>query len=80
MISTFDSHIIFIGLKDHYRECNFKPTTCTNAGCNQNIPLCALAQHQEKECPFRNVVCHSCNSAIKWTEHAVSCQQYILEA
>lgn len=63
--------------EDHYRECNFKPTMCTNAGCNQNIPLCALAQHQEKECPFRNVVCHSCNSAIKWTEHASHVCEYM---
>ncbi|XP_022779686.1 TNF receptor-associated factor 6-B-like [Stylophora pistillata] len=57
--------------EDHYKERICRPVTCSNAGCSENVPLSTLAQHQEEECQFRDVVCNSCNMAVKWADQAV---------
>lgn len=56
--------------EEHNKECTCRPVTCSNAGCNENVPLSKLAQHQEEECQFRDVVCNSCNMAVKWADQA----------
>lgn len=64
-------------VEDHYKECEWRPVTCVNFGCNKDVPLNTLAKHQEEECPFRDVVCNFCNKAIKWADqanHSESCE------
>ncbi|XP_078357615.1 TNF receptor-associated factor 6-like [Oculina patagonica] len=73
-----DSGCVWIGqlrfAENHYKECRHQPVACRNVGCNMHVPQNTLAYHQEEECPFRLVVCNSCNLSVKVADHASHCR------
>ena len=47
-------------LDRHEDSCGFTPVVCTNEGCGATINKRDLIHHENEQCGYRNLKCHSC--------------------